>query len=159
MYLASGIAPIVKARTAGLNTAVGTDGPASNNNQDMFASMKTGVLLQKVALLDPTCLTAYQILEMATLGGARALGLEKEIGSIEKGKKADLAIIDAQAPHIQPLHDPISALVYCANPSDVQTVIANGIVVMKNHAVLTYDEQEVLQDAIESGTRLRQSKR
>ena len=159
MYLASGIAPIVKARNVGVNTALGTDGPASNNTQDMFASMKTGVLLQKVALLDPTCLTAFQILEMATLGGARALGLEKEIGSIEKGKKADLAIIDAQAPHIQPLHNPVSALVYCANASDVDTVIASGKVVMKNRVVLSYDEQEVLQAAIESGTRLRESKR
>jgi 5-methylthioadenosine/S-adenosylhomocysteine deaminase len=158
MYLASGIAPIVEARKVGVNTALGTDGPASNNNQDMFASMKTGVLLQKVALLDPTCLTAYQMLEMATLGGARALGLEKEIGSIERGKKADLAIIDASAPHIQPLHNPVSALVYCANASDVDTVIANGKVVMKNHAVSSYDEQEVLQAAIESGTRLRESR-
>ncbi len=159
MYLASGIAPIVKARNVGVNTALGTDGPASNNNQDMFESMKTGVLLQKVALLDPTCLTAYQILEMATLGGARALGLEKEIGSIEKGKKADLSIIDAQAPHIQPLHNPVSALVYCANASDVDTVIASGEMVMKNRVVLSYDEREVLQAASESGTRFTESKR
>jgi len=159
MYLASGIAPIAKARNTGVNTALGTDGPASNNNQDMFETMKMGVLLQKVALLDPTCLTAYQILEMATIGGARALGLEKEIGSIEKGKKADLAIINAQAPHIQPLHNPVSALVYCANAGDVDTVIANGKVVMKNRMVLSYDEQEVLQAARESGTRLVKSKR
>lgn len=158
MYLASGIAPIIKARSSGVNTALGTDGPASNNNQDMFFSMKAGVLLQKVALLDPTCLTAYQILDMATRGGARALGLEKEIGSIEKGKKADLAIINTQGAHIQPLHDPVSALVYCANAGDIDTVVANGNVIMKDRVVLSYDEKEVLAAARESGARLSEPK-
>jgi 5-methylthioadenosine/S-adenosylhomocysteine deaminase len=154
MYLASGIAPIVKAKLGGVNTALGTDGPASNNNQDMFFSMKAGVLLQKVALLDPTCLTAYQILDMATRGGARALGLEKEIGSIEKGKRADVAIINPQTAHIQPLHDPVSALVYCANASDVETVIVNGNVAMRDGVVLSYSEDEVLTAARESSGRL-----
>ena len=157
MYLASGIAPIVKANGR-VNIALGTDGPASNNNQDMFFNMKAGVLLQKVALLSPTCLTSYQILDMATRGGARALGLEKEVGSIEKGKRADLAIINPQTPHIQPLHDPVSALVYCANTNDVETVIANGNVVMRDRAVLSLKEDEVLAAAKESGRRLRESK-
>ncbi|MEM3521627.1 MAG: amidohydrolase, partial [Candidatus Bathyarchaeia archaeon] len=132
MYLASGVAPIQKLIKNGVNVALATDGPASNNNQDMFSVMKFTALLQKVSNLDPLSITAEQVLEMATINGAKALGLENEIGSIEPGKKADIIMIDLKKPHLAPIHKPISSIVYSAFGSDVETVIIDGKIIMEN---------------------------
>lgn len=149
MYIGDGVAPIPELMDAGVNVSLGTDGAASNNNQDLIQSMKFAACLHKVSKLDPAVITAQDVLEMATINGARALGLEHEIGSIEVGKKADLIIVDMEKPHIAPVHDPIASLVYCANGSDVNTVIIDGKIVMKERKILTVDETEVLKKANE----------
>lgn len=144
MKLASGIAPITKMLEMGINVGVGTDGAASNNNLDMFQELKSAALLQKVNNYDPTALAAYQALSMATKNGAKALGLAREIGKIQVGMKADLILIDLSKPHLQPLHDLSAHLVYSAGASDVDTVIINGQVIMRNRVVTTIDEEKVL---------------
>lgn len=149
MYLGSGVAKIPEMRKAGINIALGSDGPASNNNQDVIQSMKFAACLHKVSKLDPAIIRAQDVLEMATINGAKALGLENEIGSLEAGKKADIIIVDMEKPHIAPVHDPVASLVYCANGSDVETVIIDGKIVMKNREVLTINEREVLKKANE----------
>jgi len=149
MYLGSGVAPVPEMLAAGVNVALGTDGPASNNNQDIIQSMKFAACLHKVNKLNPAIISAKQVLEMATLGGARALGLEHEIGSLENGKKADITIVDMQRPHIAPVHDPVASLVYCANCGDVDTVIIDGRVVMEGGEVKTVNELEILSKSYE----------
>jgi len=149
MYLGSGVAPVPEMLSAGVNVALGTDGPASNNNQNLIESMKFAACLHKVNKLNPAIITAEQILEMATINGARALGLEHEIGSIEAGKKADITILDAEKPHIAPVHDPVASLVYCANCNDVDTVIIDGRVVMENGKINTVDEHTILTKSYE----------
>ena len=144
MYLGSGAAKIPEMREAGINIALGSDGPASNNNQDLIQSMKFAACLHKLNKLDPAIIRAQDVLDMATINGARALGLENEIGSLEAGKKADIIIVDMEKPNIAPVHDLVASLVYCANGSDVDTVIIDGRIVMKNREVLTIDEREVL---------------
>ncbi len=147
MKLASGIAPVPEMLEKGICVALGTDGPASNNRLDIFQEMKVAALLHKVNKLDPTVMPAEKILDIATINGAKALGLEKEIGSLETGKKADIAIMNLDRPHLQPIvsdRSLISHLVYSATGDDVETVIINGEVVMKNRAILTVDESKVL---------------
>jgi len=136
-------------RKAGINVALGSDGPASNNNQDVIQSMKFAACLHKVNKLDPAIITAQNVLEMATINGAKALGLDRETGSIEVGKKADIIIVDMEKPHIAPVHDPVASLVYCANGSDVETMMVDGKIVMENRKVLTMDEKEVIEKANE----------
>ncbi len=131
----------------GICVSLGTDGVASNNNLDLFQEMKTSSLLQKVRTLDPTVLPASKVLEMATINGATALGMEKEIGTIEVGKKADLVLIDMNTPHLTPYRNPISHLVYSAEGKDVNTVICNGKILMLEREVLVLDEAEVMQMA------------
>ncbi|MEM2440729.1 MAG: amidohydrolase [Candidatus Bathyarchaeia archaeon] len=131
----------------GVNVALGTDGPASNNTLDMFETMKFAALLQKHAYRDPSVLTAYQILRMATLGGAKALGLDGIIGSLEAGKKADIVLVDLSKPHLKPLHNVYAALVYSARGSDVETVIVDGKIIMENREVKTLDEEAVMEKA------------
>jgi 5-methylthioadenosine/S-adenosylhomocysteine deaminase len=147
MIIASGVAKVPKMLKSGINVALATDGPASNHNQDMMGVLKTTALLHKVATLDPLAIRCENVLEMATLGGARALGLEHEIGSLEAGKKADITLIDLRKPHIAPVHRAISALVYCAMGSDVDTVIIDGKVVMRGRKLLTIDEEEAMSKA------------
>jgi 5-methylthioadenosine/S-adenosylhomocysteine deaminase len=130
-----------------VNVALGTDGPASNNNQDIIQSMKFAACLHKVNKLDPAVISAKQVLEMATLGGARALGLEHEIGSLENGKKADMTIVDMQRPHIAPVHDPVASLVYCANCGDVDSVFIDGKLVMENGVLKNIDEKKIVDRA------------
>lgn len=149
MYLGSGVSPVPEMIAAGVNVALGTDGPASNNNQDLIESMKFAACLHKVNKLDPAIITARQILEMATINGAKALGLENEIGSLEVGKKADITIMDMEKAHILPVHDPVASLVYCANCGDVHTVIIDGKIVMEQGQVKTVDESEVYRRAYE----------
>jgi len=154
MKLGLGIAPINDLKVLGANIGLGTDGAASNNSLDMFETMKFGALLQKLAYSDPTVLPAYEVLRMATISGAKALGLEKEIGTLEAGKKADLILVDLSEPHLKPLYNIYSSLVYCARGSDVDTVIVDGKVLMEDKHVKTLDEGTVIERAGESAADL-----
>lgn len=147
MKLASGVAPVPEMLQAGIAVGLGTDGAASNNNLSMFKEMNAAALLQKVSRLDPTALDARETVKAATIGGARVLGLEKHIGSLEKGKRADLIIIDLNRPHLVPLYDVYSLLVYAANGADVETVIIDGRTVMENRKLLTLNEESVMREA------------
>lgn len=147
MKTASGVAPVPEMLAAGIPVALGTDGAASNNALDMFSEMKFAALLNKVHKLDPTAVPAQAVLEMATINGAIALGMQDEIGSLEVGKKADVLLVDLKRPHFVPLHNVISHLVYNAVGSDVDTVIVDGEIVMRERKVLTVDEDKVLEGA------------
>lgn len=148
MKLASGVPPVPAFLNHGLDVGIGTDGCASNNNLDMFGEMGATARLHKVMSLDPTVLDARQVLRLATHGGARAIGLGDRIGSIEVGKKADLVIIDTYKPHLTPLYDPVSLLVYAASGSDVRDVIINGRLVVQDGRLLTIEIETVI-DAVE----------
>lgn len=154
MKIASGTPKIKTLTDLGITVGIGTDGPASNNNLDMFKEMKTAALLQKIRYMDPTVLKAQQVLEMATIDGAKALGLEKTVGSLEVGKKADIILIDFRKPHLTPLHDPYANIVYSARGSDVDTVIVNGKLLIEGRKVKTLDEQEVMQKAQRTASNL-----
>lgn len=147
MKLSSGISPVQKLHEKGICTSLGTDGAASNNNMDMLEEMKIATLLQKVSTMDPTVMNAEDTFKMATLKGAQALGLENEIGTIEVGKKADIAIVDMMTPKLTPIRNPVSHIVYSANGGDVDTVICNGELLMENRELITLDEIEVLKIA------------
>lgn len=147
LKLGSGIADIHRMLTEGVSVSLGADGAACNNRLDMFTEMRSMALLQK-AIHGPEAIPANQALRIATIEGARALGLEGEIGTLETGKRADLIAVKLNTLHAGPyLNDPISALVYSAQTSDVQTVIINGELVMRDRKLLTLDEQAVLDDA------------
>jgi 5-methylthioadenosine/S-adenosylhomocysteine deaminase len=145
MKLASGVAPVPELLARGVTVGLGTDGCASNNNLDLFQEMDSAAKLHKVHRLDPTVMPSSVVLEMATLGGARVLGLEKEIGSLEVGKKADIIVLDLHRPHLQPLYNIVSQLVYSAVGADVRDVIIDGKLVMHDRKLLTLDEETVLQ--------------
>lgn len=147
MKLGIGAARIKDLTDLGINVGLGTDGPASNNALDMFETMKTGALLQKLVYLDPSVLPAHEVLRMATTNGATALGLMKEIGSLEEGKKADVVLVDLKKPHLTPLHDACAAMVYSARGSDVDTVIVDGKILMCNRQVRTLNEEAVMERA------------
>ncbi len=144
MKLASGISPVSKLIDAGVNVSLGTDGAASNNDLDMIEEIKIATLLQKVNKMDPTVLPAEKAFEMATINGARALGFQDVIGTIEMGKKADLVLFDMKAPHLTPFRHPKSHLIYAAKGSDVNTVICNGEILMQNRELKSLDETEVI---------------
>ncbi|RLG90166.1 N-ethylammeline chlorohydrolase [Candidatus Bathyarchaeota archaeon] len=135
LKLASGISPVPQMLKNGITVSLGTDSPCSNNNTDMFYLMKTASLLHKGVSKNPTVMPAEQVLKMATINGAKALSWDMEIGSLEPGKKADLAIIDFKKPHLCPLYNEASHIVYAANPSDVETVVINGEIVMENRTL------------------------
>ncbi|NSW82490.1 MAG: amidohydrolase [Syntrophothermus sp.] len=147
MKLGSGIARVTELMAAGVTVALGTDGAASNNNLDMFEEARTAALLQKARKMDPRVITAYQALEMATVNGARVLGLDQEIGCIKPGMKADIILIDIDQPHFHPPHNLVAHLAYSAQASDVDTVIIDGKVVMQNRQLLTLNERTVLEEA------------
>jgi len=147
MKLASGAAPVVELRKAGVVVGLGTDGAASNNDLDMFEAMRQAAFLAKHTTGDPRAIPATTALRMATIDGARVLGMEREIGSLEAGKRADLVIVSMSAARQTPLYDPISHLVYTSRGDDVRTVIVNGRVVMRDRKVLTLDEAAVLAEA------------
>lgn len=144
MKLASGAAPAARLLGLGLSVGLGTDGCASNNNLDLFQEMDTAAKLSKVVNMDPVALTAEEALRMATAHGAAVMGLEREIGTLERGKRADIIVIDLNAPHLCPLYDPFSALVYSAGGADVRDVVVDGRVLMRNRAFLTLDRSEIL---------------
>ncbi|ADI73686.1 amidohydrolase [Methanohalobium evestigatum Z-7303] len=145
MKLASGVAPVPGMLDRGVNVSLGTDGCASNNNLDMFEEMKTAALLHKVESLDPTVLPARQVLEMATTSGARALGIKS--GVLREGYNADVIIVDMNKPHLTPVYDIHSHLVYSASGSDVSTTIVDGRILMQDYEVVCMDEQDVLDRA------------
>lgn len=147
MKLASGVAPLLKMLKLGLSVGLGTDGAASNNTLDLFADMRVCALLHKITHLDPAVVSAREVVKMATINGAKAIGWEKEIGSLEIGKKADIITINLDKPHLSPIYDPYSHLVYCVNGADVANVIINGKVIMKNREVKTLDEEKILAEA------------
>lgn len=150
MKLASGISPVAKMMDKGINLSIGTDGAASNNNLDMFEEMKIAALQQKVKNMDPTVLKAEDVFKMVTMGGATALGLADDIGTIEVGKKADLVLVDMKAPHLTPFRNPFSHLVYAANGGDVDTVLCNGQILMQDRDLLLMDEKDILLQAEEA---------
>jgi 5-methylthioadenosine/S-adenosylhomocysteine deaminase len=143
MKLASGVAPIPQLLAAGATVGIGTDGAASNNNLDMFEEARLAALLHKVHGGDPTLVNARQALEMATLGGAKALGIDMLVGRLRPGLKADLALVDFHQPHLFPPHDTISHLVYAARAGDVRTVFVNGQPLMLDRKLQTLDEEEI----------------
>jgi len=147
MKLAQGTAKIKEMLDFGITVGLGTDGPASNNSLDMFETMKIAALLQKLAYKDPGVLPAWQVLKMATVDAAKALGLESEIGSIEAGKKADIILLDFKKPHLTPIHDLYANIVYSARGSDVDTVIVDGKVLMENREVIVANEEEIIRKA------------
>ncbi len=151
MKLGNGFAPIAKMLDAGVNVCLGTDGAASNNCLNMFHELSLLTLIHKGTGKTPQCVSAKEGFRIATINGAKALGLEREIGSIEVGKKADLAILDLNTPSLTPRNNLIAGLSYSANGSEVDTVIINGQITMENRKVLTVDEKLVygkIQDII-----------
>ena len=148
--LASGVAPVPKMRALGIALGLGTDGPAgSNNDFNMFEEMDLSVKLQNISTLNPQALSAAAALEMGTIGGARALGLDKEIGSIEPGKRADLISVRTDRPHGVPMYNPVSHLVYALKADDVRDVMVNGRLVVRDGESLTLDQKQVLLKAAE----------
>lgn len=139
MILGSGVSPIRRLRREGIAVGLGTDGPASNDGQDMLETLKVTSLLQRVHHLQATAITARQVIEMATIGGARALGLDERTGSIEVGKEADLVLLGADSPSLLNVHDPYQAVVYCARSSDVSDVWVEGERIVKDHELTRVD--------------------
>ena len=150
MMLASGIAPVVDMRAAGVDVGLGTDGPAgSNNNLDMVEEAASAARLQKISKMDPKALSARGVLEMATIGGARVINMADRIGSLETGKRADVIIIDLQQPKTQPVYAVESAIVYAASGNSVVTTICDGRILMRNRNILTVDVPETVRKAKE----------
>jgi 5-methylthioadenosine/S-adenosylhomocysteine deaminase len=150
MMIASGVSPVPEMRAAGIAVGLGTDGPAgSNNDLDLMEEIDLAAKLAKISKMDPLALNAKAVVEMATIDGARALHLEKEIGSLEPGKKADLILISLDAPNAVPMYDVYAQIAYSLKASDVETVVIGGRIVMRNHKLLTIDEPRVLEKARE----------
>ena len=152
-----GVIPVVDMIAAGQPIGLATDGAASNNDLDMFEEMDLAAKLQKIARLDPRALPAQQVVAMATINGARALHMEKQIGSLEAGKKADMILIDTDAPHSTPMYNVYSRLVYAQKRADVRTVVIDGKIVMEDRRMLTLDEPEILAKAEEYKKRVETS--
>jgi 5-methylthioadenosine/S-adenosylhomocysteine deaminase len=144
MKLAAGVAPIPGMLRRGIDVGLGTDGSASNNNLDLFGEMAMCAKLHKAFASDPTLLKAEKVVEMATLGGARVLGMADRIGSITPGKRADIILVNTNKPHLTPLYNPFSHLVYAASGADVETSIIDGKVVMRERRLLTIDLDGVM---------------
>jgi 5-methylthioadenosine/S-adenosylhomocysteine deaminase len=155
MMLASGVAPVVDQRAAGMRVGLGTDGPAgSNNDLNMMEEMDLAAKLQKTYRVDPRALGAKGALEMATIEGARALHMEKEIGSLESGKKADFLVLSLDAPNAVPIYDVYSQIVYALKASDIETVVVGGKPVMQDRKLLTVDEHQAILKAREYGKKV-----
>ena len=157
MKLASGVAPVPDMIRAGVVVGLGTDGCASNNNLDMFQEMDTTAKLHKVAALDPTLMDAETVIQMATRKGASVLGVENLVGCLQVGMKADIIIINLNRPHLTPMYNEYSHLVYTVGGADVDTVLINGKVVMQNRRLLTIDEDSVMEKVREIALRVKKS--
>jgi len=155
MMLASGVSPVPEMRAAGVAVGLGTDGPAgSNNDLDLMEEIDLAAKLTKITKMDPLSLNAKAVVEMATIEGAKALHMEKEIGSLETGKKADLIVIGLDEPNAVPMYDVYAQLAYSLKGSDVETVVIGGHIVMRDHKLLTVNEDAVVQKAREYGKRV-----
>lgn len=152
--LGCGITPVKELRDLGVTVALGTDGAGSATTLDLFEEIKSAAWLQKNRLFDPTAITSYEVLKMATIEGAKALGLANEIGSLEVSKKADIILIDIEKPHLYPHNDICALLAYSVNGADVDTSIINGQVVMENRTLLSVNEREVMMKVRESARRI-----
>ena len=139
---AKGVSPALKMHDDGLRVGLGTDGPMSGNTLDIIGQMGYVAKLHKLVNEDRSAMPPYKVVEMATMGGARAIHREDELGSLEKGKLADIAIVEVKSPNMVPVYNPYSALVYSANASNVDTVIVNGRVIVRGKELLTYDEEK-----------------
>ncbi|OZJ06624.1 hypothetical protein BZG36_00376 [Bifiguratus adelaidae] len=145
--LASGIAKVPMMLDYGVNVSLGCDGSPCNNDYDLIREMKLAAILHKAVSLDPKIVPAETVLEMATINGAKALGLENEIGSLEKGKKADFVIVDLDKLHTTPSYNPVSSLIYAATGGDVDMVVIDGQVTVRNGQLITMDEVQIRQAA------------
>ena len=145
MKLAAGIAPVPGLLKAGVTVGLGTDGCASNNDLDLFREMDTAAKLHKVNLLDPMAMNALTVLKMATIDGAKAIGLDKHIGSLESGKQADVIIVDTDKPHLVPMYNSISHIIYTAQGSDVRDVMVAGRILLRSKNLLTIDLKDILE--------------
>jgi 5-methylthioadenosine/S-adenosylhomocysteine deaminase len=158
MMLASGVAPVIEERAAGIAVGLGTDGPAgSNNDLDLMEEMDLAAKLQKITKMDPRVLGAKSVVEMATIEGAKALHIEKEVGSLEVGKKADIILISLDEPNAVPMYDIYAQLAYSLKGSDVETVVIGGRIVMRDKKLLTLNEPEILAKAREYGKKIEAS--
>jgi 5-methylthioadenosine/S-adenosylhomocysteine deaminase len=147
MKLASGIAPVPDMLKSNVTVGLGTDGCASNNNLDLFAEMDMAAKLHKINTMDTTVMDALTVLRMATIEGAKALGMDEITGSLEKGKKADVIILDTKKPHLTPMYNPFSHLVYAARSNDVTHSIINGRLLMEDRRLLRIDLYEIMEKA------------
>ena len=154
MKLASGVAPVARMRQKGIPLGLGTDGCSSNNNLDLFEEMDTAAKSSKVFSRDPLGLDAKTVLRMATVEGAAVLGLEREIGTLEPGKKADIIVVDLNKPHLCPVFDPYSLLVYSASGADVNDVVVNGEILLRDRVPKTVDPEEVMAKVREAAEKI-----
>ena len=154
LKLGSGISPVPAMLNAGINVALGTDGAASNNNLNMFEEMHLAALIHKGVAQNPELVTAKQAFKMATINGSRAIGYGSETGVIKAGMQADIVLLDTDKPHLYPLNDPHSAVVYSAQGGDVDTVIVDGAILMENRELKTIDEERVKFEAVSIAKRL-----
>lgn len=145
--LASGVARLPDLLKSGVNVGLGTDGAPCNNTNDLLQEMKLAAIIHKAVSYDPTIITAEQVLEMATINGAKALGLQDQIGSLEIGKKADFVVVDMRKVHLQPWYSPVSAVVYSVTGRDVEMVVVDGKVVVEGGKLTTMDEEAVWKEA------------
>ncbi len=157
MKTAAGVSPVVKMLEAGVRVGLGTDGAASNNDLDMWEEMRLAAFLQKVSRMDPEVMPAKTVLNMATRGGAEAIGLGSSIGSLEVGKRADIIQVSFDDVHFQPTYDVISQLVYVADEQDVVSVVVDGKILMKDREILTIDTTRVKHEATELAARIQQT--
>jgi len=157
MKLASGTMPVPELLAAGIPVGLGPDGAASNNDLDMFGAMQEEALLQKHARQAPAALPAWRAVEMATIGGARALHMQDEIGSIEVGKRADLVLVDGDAPNMVPRYDPYSHLVYTAQGDNVRLTVVEGRILYRDGAYTSLDPARVIADARRLADRVREA--
>ena len=144
LKLGNGIAPVPQMFAKGISPALGTDGASSNNNLNMFEEIHLAAIIHKGNTGDPTAVSAYEALQMATINGARALGIENICGSLTPGKDADIVFLDTGGTHLQPMHDPIAALAYSAQASDVHFTMCSGRILMEDREIKTFNEGEVI---------------
>jgi 5-methylthioadenosine/S-adenosylhomocysteine deaminase len=155
MKLASGAAPVTKYLAAGVKLGLGTDGAASNNDLDMFEAMRQASFLAKHTTRDPTAVKAQQALDMATLGGARVIGMENHLGSLEADRRADVITVSIRSARQTPMYDPVSHLVYVTRGDDVRTTIVNGKILMRDRQLKTLNRDQVIADANRLAARVR----
>jgi 5-methylthioadenosine/S-adenosylhomocysteine deaminase len=154
LKLGSGISPVPKLLEAGVNVGLGTDSVCSNNSSDMFETMKFAALIHKGVNMNPSIMNAWKVLQMATIDGAKALNWNYELGSIEPGKKADIILVDVQAPHAIPMYSEASHLVYAIKSSDVETVIVDGKIIVEKREVKTVKVEELIEEFLKARDKL-----